>query len=158
MKAIASKVKGLTVPARSYIRLASLSLFHCDRLRAVSGRIRADGGGLSTATMVCVRVASLGSDRVRQKSALWRSVRRTTAGIDLSDREWLREILRGRRTVTLPDVEVSAIRQSRPGLPIGAPISDGRGGLRGAVVAGSDSTPSRPSRTGSGSDGPDSPR
>jgi hypothetical protein len=29
---------------------------------------------------------------------------RTTAGIDLSDREWLREIVRGRRIVTLPDV------------------------------------------------------
>ena len=60
---------------------------------------------------------------------------RTTAGIDLSDREWLGEILRGHRTVTHPDVEASAIRQSRPGLPIGAPISDGRGGLRGVVVA-----------------------
>ena len=60
---------------------------------------------------------------------------RTTAGIDFSGREWFGEILRGRRTLTYPDVEVSAIRQGRPGLPIGAPISDGRGGLRGVVVA-----------------------
>ncbi len=60
---------------------------------------------------------------------------RSTTAIDLSDRAWFREIVQGHRVIVYPDVEVSGIRQSGFGLPIGAPISDGSGGLRGAVAA-----------------------
>ncbi len=60
---------------------------------------------------------------------------RSTTGIDVSDREWFQEIVRSRRIVVHPDVEASRIRQSSLGLPIGAPISDGSGGFRGAVAA-----------------------
>ena len=60
---------------------------------------------------------------------------RSTTAIDLSDREWFQELGRKRRIVVYPDVEVNPIRQSSFGLPIGAPISDGSGGLRGAVAA-----------------------
>ena len=76
---------------------------------------------------------------------------RSTTGIDVSDREWFRELVRSRRVVVHPDVESSRIRQRSLGLPIGAPVSDGSGGLRGRSPRGSGWTPSRPSPTGSAS-------
>ena len=59
---------------------------------------------------------------------------RSTTGIDVSDREWFQELVSSPRIVVRPDVEVGPIRRSGFGLPIAAPISDGSGGLRGAVI------------------------
>jgi GAF domain-containing protein/CheY-like chemotaxis protein/HPt (histidine-containing phosphotransfer) domain-containing protein/HAMP domain-containing protein len=62
---------------------------------------------------------------------------RGTAGIDISERRWFRELVRSRRFVVDADVIPSPI-QGNLTVTIGAPILDGYGGLRGAVAAGLD--------------------
>jgi signal transduction histidine kinase/DNA-binding response OmpR family regulator/HPt (histidine-containing phosphotransfer) domain-containing protein/putative methionine-R-sulfoxide reductase with GAF domain len=60
---------------------------------------------------------------------------RSTAGIDVSDREWFRELVRNRRFVADADVAVDRFTQNLT-ITINAPILDGYGGFRGAVTAG----------------------
>jgi signal transduction histidine kinase/CheY-like chemotaxis protein/HPt (histidine-containing phosphotransfer) domain-containing protein/putative methionine-R-sulfoxide reductase with GAF domain len=59
----------------------------------------------------------------------------STVGIDVSNREWFRELVRSRRLVVDADVGVHRVGQERT-ITIGAPILDGYGTLRGAVTAG----------------------
>lgn len=78
----------------------------------------------------------------------------STAGIDVADREWFRELVRNRRPVVDADVTVNRVRQS-PVITISAPILDGYGGLRGGgrrgARAGRHSGARRPGARGAGS-------
>jgi signal transduction histidine kinase/CheY-like chemotaxis protein/HPt (histidine-containing phosphotransfer) domain-containing protein len=60
---------------------------------------------------------------------------RSTPGVDLADREWFRELVRGRRPVVDRDVAVDPVSQNVT-ITISAPILDGYGVLRGGVSAG----------------------
>jgi GAF domain-containing protein/CheY-like chemotaxis protein/HPt (histidine-containing phosphotransfer) domain-containing protein/HAMP domain-containing protein len=60
---------------------------------------------------------------------------RGTAGMDVSDQEWFREVVRSRRFVVDPDVAVDRLSLGLT-ITISAPILDGYGVLRGVVSAG----------------------
>ncbi len=62
---------------------------------------------------------------------------RSTAGIDVGDREWFRGVVRSRRPVVDSDVVSNRVRQGRA-ITISAPILDGYGELRGVITAGLD--------------------